>query len=131
MVRADPLEGSEVMSEDATFEVTIRDPNPSDTIYARWLVDYPRFDAQVSRMAREDISPPPADRNLPNERLLRFKPECDTHVSRVGTQHRLMLVVSDRPFIEETDPRLPHFLDSTPSSAGVFRSSWRFVKTCR
>ena len=130
VVRADPLIGSEVMSEDAVFVVTIQDPNPGDTLYARWLIDYPRFDAAVSREARTDSLPPTPE--PPNEQLLRFQPDCTEHnISQVGSEHRLLLVVSDRPFIQETDPRLPNFLDSTPTSAGVIRSSWRFRKTCR
>jgi hypothetical protein len=132
VVRADPPIGSDVQTEEMVFVVTARDPDRKDTLYARWLIDYPRFEAPVSRKAREDISPAPADPSVPNERTLRFLPECGPHaISNTTTQHRLLLVISDRPFIEEDDQRLPNFLDSTPSYAGVIRIAWFFRKTCR
>ena len=132
VVRADPRIGAQVQSEDMSFVVTVRDPNPGDRLYARWLVDYPRSDMPATLPGREDVLPAPDEPNVPNEQTLRFKPECALHgITNATTQHQLMLVVADRPFIAETDLKLPNYWDSTPTSAGVVYSVWEFRKACR
>ncbi len=131
VVKADPPIGSDVQNEEMAFAVTLRDPNPGDRLYARWLVDYPRSETPAMMPGREDVVPPPEDPTaMPDP--IRFKPDCVQHaISNASNQHRLMLVVSDRPFIKETDPKLQNYWDSIPSSAGWVRSVWVFRKACR
>jgi hypothetical protein len=76
-VKSDPRFGSDVLNEDMVFVVTVRDPNPGDTMYARWLVDYPRSENPARIPGREDLVPAPEDSRRYGG--ARFQPDCAQH----------------------------------------------------
>jgi hypothetical protein len=132
VVNVNPAPNSIVLDMNGRFDVEVRDPNDTDTLYARWLIDYPPFNDQITP---KPVAPNPHPGQLPgveNRYPLSFQPGCNTHmISPAFTRHRLMLVVSDRPFIDEDDdPPGSRRLDLIPSDAYAIRISWTFDKEC-
>lgn len=128
VIEALPAVGTVVTDLNARFTVTVEDPNRNDTLFARWLIDYPPFSPEVSRSYTPPSLPSPG---LPNRHSIAFQPSCSMHnLSPSLTRHQLILVVADRPFIEppaETPPALRH-LDETPKDAFAVRLAWTFDK---
>lgn len=126
VVDVSPPEGITVLDPDAVFEALVQDPNENDTLYARWLIDYPPYDPAISRLS--ELSP------LPNAERIAFRPDCIFNAisPTVTGYHRLMLVVSDRPFIRRQGDQAPsdNVFDETPADANVIRLTWYFQKTC-
>ena len=54
-----PPVGSIVRDPDAVFEALLQDPNPNDLLYVRWLIDYPPYDAETSRIYEPSPLPNP------------------------------------------------------------------------
>ena len=130
LVNANPAPGSNVSGDiKPVFSVEIRDPNATDTLFARWLIDYPPYNQEIHRLAsntrhRQDVE-------LENRVILGFQPDCTAHnISPSLTRHRLMLVVSDRDFLVDADRADKTRLDLTPSDAYSVRSYWTFDMEC-
>jgi hypothetical protein len=119
-----PPEGSQVTASRQPFEVTVEDPNRIDILYAKWLIDYPPEVPELTRII--EVSPQPASSpNTPNVQRLRFLPDCtgEYAISPTISRHRLMLVVSDRKFIDKT-------VMGTPPEAYTIQLTWSFDKDC-
>ncbi len=109
-------------------EVWLADQNTGDKLYVRWIIDYPPFVAGRTRIAALPLILPPADE--PERPAISFTPNCsDDQIAHGSSNHRLLLVVSDRPFSSD-DPN-----QTTPDQvpAGNFRveASWQFVLDCQ
>lgn len=97
LVSVTPPIGAAIVDPVAKFEVTVEDPNRTDDLYLRWLIDYPPFNQNVTRNTEYML--PSSGPGSPNQHVVRLAPRCDQPVlSPALTTHRLMLVVSDRPF---------------------------------
>jgi hypothetical protein len=133
LINANPAPGRIVLDQNAHFDVEVLDPNATDTLYARWLIDYPPFNDQITPKPVE-WPPHPPDPMTPgadNRFALSFQPRCEQMISPALSRHRLMLVVSDRPFLDEDDdPPGSRRLDLTPSDAYALRLYWTFDKEC-
>lgn len=85
----------------ASFRVTIGDPNPGDTIHFRWVADYPPYRDETRLLYQGALALGPASSvDLAYDTWVRdaqgtLRP-CDGFVP--GAEHRLVLIVSDRPF---------------------------------
>ena len=79
----------------------MEDPNRLDDLHIRWLIDYPPFNENITKTA---LAIPVGARgpDVPNQHVLPFKPECVHLISPTLSQHTLLLVISDRPFIDDT-----------------------------
>jgi hypothetical protein len=132
LINANPASGRIVLDQNARFDVEVGDPNSADTLYARWLIDYPPYNDQITPKPVEVPSHPGQPAGQPNRFPISFQPRCPDHmISPALSRHRLMLVVSDRPFIDEDDdPPGSRRLDLTPSDAYVLRLNWIFDKEC-
>ena len=127
VTEAMPPVGSLVTDPVAKFDVRVQDPNPSDSLYVRWLIDYPPFVPDVTHAQSENEMPPTA--GAVNEHRLSFRPDCVfPGISRAFTTHRLMLVLSDRPFIVEDDGSGNPVLDKTAGAVSWW--VWNFEKDC-
>jgi hypothetical protein len=130
LIRAEPPIASIITDPDQVFQVLVEDPNRLDDLHVRWLIDYPPFSENLTRTG---LAIPVGARgpDVPNQHALAFKPECVNLISPALTQHRLLLVISDRPFIEDTvgqgDERI---LDQTRPGAFRLPLSWTFEKDC-
>jgi hypothetical protein len=126
---AEPAVGSDVVQDpDAgvplTIKVVLSDKNTKDTLWARWLVDYPPFVAGVSSLVREDIQQASGTVERP---ALYFAPSCNDLPMAQGTQsHRLLLAVSDRAFDGE-NAAAP---DQVPAGNSRFEATWQFRLEC-
>ena len=109
-----------------TITVTLGDPNLEDLLVARWLIDYPPYDASTSRAA-PDIRLPPSGQV--SREPITFAPSCvDDQISPGPASHRVTLSVADRPFLppDESDLRL----DSVSAPGFVVRTTWIVNLAC-
>ncbi len=104
------------------FQAT--DPNPTDTLYVNWLVDYPPFQPQVSRLLLPDMKPPTSD-GTPRSFSVTVGCLQGSVVPNTSNLHQLQAVVADRPFDISTG-----MLDVVPSPGKITRGNWTFYLTC-
>jgi hypothetical protein len=126
VVTSKPAIGSMVRDSEAVFEVEVQDPNSTDDLYVRWVIDYPPFTENLSRQFDYNIQKNWGPGQI-NRHRVAFSPSCVSHlISPALSQHRLMLLVSDRPF--EAGATSP---DKVPTDAHLLRVVWMFDKECR
>ncbi len=102
-----------------TVEVVLADQNTEDTLYVRWIIDYPPFVDNVSHVALS-LALPGGDQIL--RPSISYAPNCsDDKISRDLPSHRLLLAVTDRPFAGDLD---------SPSGDYLVEGSWDFLLTC-
>jgi hypothetical protein len=107
---ADPFFGEQVTALGSqTFQITITDPNVVDHLYVKWIADYPPFDGNT-RQIPAMMYPPPGD-GQPIQMPVDLKIVCDL-LSRNPSQHRIMAVVADRPFVD-TEPGNPLAIEAS------------------
>ena len=112
------------------FQVTVEDFNRLDDLHVRWLIDYPPFNENITRTALA-ISVGARGPDMPNQHVLSFKPECVNLISPTLSQHTLLLVISDRPFVEDTvGTGGERILDQIRPGAFRLPLSWTFEKDC-
>jgi len=106
--------------------VWLADQNTRDKLYVRFIIDYPPFIADVTRVAPEVILPP---ENQVERQPLAFAPDCNADLIASGfTNHRLMLAASDRPFASAApDQTAPDQV--APGNARV-EGFWQFEMDC-
>ena len=135
LVSSTPLPGSIITKpQDGDPEIVFNlgDPNVADTLYLRWIFDYPGYDPNITRLYELSPLPPTAD-HKPERGQLRFRPDCVIHNIAPGTSmHRLMLAVADRPFVDrETAGVSPDALVTTvPAGAHLLTVSWILNMDC-
>jgi hypothetical protein len=130
VIRAEPAIASIVRNQDQVFQVTVEDFNRLDDLHVRWLIDYPPFNENITRTALA-ISVGARGPDMPNQHMLSFKPECVNLISPTVDQHTLLLVISDRPFVEDTvGMGGERILDQIRPGAFRLPLSWSFEKDC-
>ena len=128
IVTAEPRENAFV-AEDQEIAVVVGDPNLADTLYYRWVFNYPPFTLPASRWSVEDTIPAALGGSPVRNTTIRIRPACFRDLVPGSDQHRAMLVVSDRPFVEDPDDA-QHPFDQVPAGAFVVRASWTVRKAC-
>jgi hypothetical protein len=109
--------------ENREISVTLLDQNLNDNLSVRFLIDYPGVD--TGRVLLQPILPPTG---VAERGPVRVQPRCGNQNGGIGPgQHRLMMAVADRPFLDafagdDVDPEAP--LDSVPPEARRIRASW-------
>ncbi len=104
-------------------QVDLADQNTGDTLYIRWIVDYPPWTPGLSGIALKD-SKPGGGSVLRSTEI--FSLSC-ADVSHVISNHRLMLAVSDRPF-DDTNTSTP---PDQVSDGFLVEAVWPFVLKCQ
>jgi hypothetical protein len=126
VVTSRPAVGAMVRDSEAVFQVEVQDPNSTDDLYVRWVIDFPPYTENLSRQIDYNIQKNRGPGEV-NRHRLAFSPDCLLHlISPAVSQHRLMLLISDRPF--EAAPMAP---DKVPTDAHLLRVVWMFDKECR
>jgi hypothetical protein len=107
------------------LEVALSDPNTRDRLYVRWIIDYPPYVDGVSHVAMPQTLPEGDQVQRPP---IRFAPNCsDDPISHDFSNHRLLLAVSDRPFVGgDTNPQS---LDGV-TNGYLVEGSWIFSLDC-
>jgi hypothetical protein len=103
-------------------ETTLSDDNVSDHLFIRYLIDYPSTEP-TGKLLRELELPPSGS---PVRAPVHIQPDC-TFMALPPGVHRLLMAVSDRPFLDPTKgdavaPEAP--LDSVPDGANRIRVVW-------
>jgi hypothetical protein len=113
------------------ISVTIADQNLGDHLFTRWIYDYPP-DSDQSRVVLTNEYTPTGDAM---RGTLRIQPSCSLHKIAHGLiQHRLMLAVADRDFLNPDDgATVPPeaSLDSIPEGGQVLRLVWLINLECK
>ncbi len=78
--------------------VTLGDQNLGDTLFLKWLLDYPSPDPEGGQVLME-VEPAPTGKV--DRGPVRYVPSCPKPPAPPGL-HRLVLSVSDRRFLDET-----------------------------
>jgi hypothetical protein len=126
LVDSTPPEGEIITSTGADpgeISAVLGDENISDQLYLRLLVDYPSGSGSPAHLVLTASLPPTGDvTRLP----FRMLPQCGSLHLGPGL-HRVMLSVSDRPFLDalmgdSVDPEAP--LDSVPPDVHRLRTVW-------
>jgi hypothetical protein len=121
VVTSNPAVGDIFTPGDREITVTLSDQNLNDNLYIRFLMDYPG--SETARLLLPATLPPTG---VLERGAVRVQPRC----GEVGVgpgQHRLMMAVADRPFLntfagDDVDPEAP--LDSVPEGAKRIRVFW-------
>lgn len=105
------------------LSVVLADRNTRDILYARWIIDYPPYADGASHLALPQ--PLPGGDQI-RRTSIRFAPNCkEDAIPHDSANHRLLLAVSDRPFIED-----PQFLDRVQDGNYRVEASWDFTLSC-
>jgi hypothetical protein len=104
---ANPPEGA--VTSSLTFQIAVTDPNVGDTLYVRWIADYPDYQEQRTRTLRSDEEGPPSE-GMPTPRQFSTTISCNDFdpagAENILGRHQIMVVVSDRAFADD-DVRRP------------------------
>jgi hypothetical protein len=112
-----------------SIEVRLADQNVRDVLYVRWLVNYSPAQEQTTHPPLEMILP---STGRPERTAIRFSPSClDDRMKASGSTHRIVMAVSDRPFVafENADPLHPW--DSIAPEAFLLEMSWGLEMMCQ
>jgi hypothetical protein len=128
LASSNPVEGSVLLDVSPMIEVVLGDANHNDTLMGRWFIDYPPFDAAVTRMVQEFRLPGTGK----DERgKVRFAPNCiDGQIAPGMVSHRVTLSVADRPFLPEEQSPPDLRFDSVAAEGFVLRATWILNLTC-
>jgi len=108
------------------LQVVLSDQNTQDILYVRWIVDYPPYVDGISVVSLEVRQPGGDQIQRPP---INFAPSCtDNTISRVSPDHRLLLAVSDRPFVVDNSGQSR--LDWTDGNFLV-EGAWDFSLYCQ
>ena len=100
IISAEPPEGTS--TPNALFAITPSDVNVGDTLFLRWLIDYPSVQG-VTRLAQSDMVGPSQD-GTPLRQRVSYAFDC-LNIRRTPSPHRVAVIVSDKPFIPDlTNP---------------------------
>jgi hypothetical protein len=87
-----------ILAAPQTFTVRIQDRNPLDLLYVRWVSDYPIYAQASSRLleAKNEVVQGDGETSV----SLTILAGCGTLADPATTNHRLVVIVADRPFVE-------------------------------
>ena len=131
LVTSNPPEGAVIRVGDAgsaEIVAVFGDENLDDNLYVRLLIDYPGPLEPQRLIYRAQLPPSGAlERSA-----IRMQPSCALR-SALPNPHRLVMSVSDRPFLDpaegqDVDPEAP--LDSVPDAAHRVRVVWLLDMAC-
>jgi hypothetical protein len=107
------------------IRVEIGDPNLGDTLYVRWIYDYPPYDEESTRLVEyPEVAPSNGGTGFVRLPAIRFTPSCAKHsIARGTSQHRLTLAVADRAFITPEQAQADFRLDDIKEGYPV-RATW-------
>ena len=106
--------------------VVLADQNTSDNLYLRWIVDYPPYQDGATRLALASALP---GGDSIDRQTVHFAPNCvDDQIANGFTNHRLLLAISDRPFLDAVAN--PRNLDAVPDGNFLVEGAWQFTLDC-
>jgi hypothetical protein len=131
----DPMLGSIVSGtpmKAPTFHVTVSDPNVGDTLYVRFLADYPPNTANTRNLTPPERTFAPTADGTRIVGDVDVTPSCSVFNLANIPIHQIMVVVADSPFLDALpEPGQPVDLTKLkdPSGLEVF-GSWTLEMEC-
>jgi len=131
LAASNPPEGSILTvaaGEPRQIEAMLGDDDVDEPLFVRFLLDYPGASAGPALLLQVQV--PPSGRV--ERPAVRMQPNCQV-ATATPNPHRLLMSVSDRPFLDATrgeavDPEAP--LDSVPDGAHRLRVVWLLQTSC-
>jgi hypothetical protein len=110
-----------------TFQITVTDSNVGDTLFVRWIAEYPDYQ-DGTRTLQNDTLPPPADPTQTPRQAMPMTFECDQDNPAANglIAHQILVVVADQPFAN-IDSRRPDLVEEPGLTD---RASWTLNYTC-
>jgi hypothetical protein len=118
---ATPDFNSIVTPQQLTFSVTVTDPNVGDDLFVEWFADYPGANY---RPLPAPSSVAHSTNGQPLHATLTATVDCsiDNLVPNTNGEHRIEVIVADRPFVDPIPPETR--LDLVPTPGFAIRASW-------
>jgi hypothetical protein len=104
-----------------TFTLTVTDPNLGDNLYVEWFADYPGANY---RSVPAPLTFPHSMNNQPLHQPVTATIDCIAdHLAPTNDgEHRIEVIVADRPFVDPVPPETR--LDLVQDPGFVVRGSW-------
>jgi hypothetical protein len=124
-----PINGSPVST--TTFRVVFTDPNIADTLWVRWIADFPPHTTNSRLLIERQFPPSQTQTGVPLPQEDEFTVGCVTHSLAKTAQHQIMAIVADRQFRspEEQIP-LDRRLSAVPPDALTNEAHWILNLDC-
>ncbi|HVV16666.1 MAG TPA: hypothetical protein VHH90_05620 [Polyangia bacterium] len=128
IIGSEPLFNSVVsIAPSLQFRISVIDPNVNDSLYARWVIDYPPFQPATFTIADQQFQPPATGAVHSETPTLPLK--CSSGFGAVTTPQRLAVYVADRMF-QDNSAANNNRLDITQPGGYVAFGSWTVVFQC-
>jgi hypothetical protein len=112
-----------------SIEVNLADQNVRDVLYVRWLVNYAPEKEQATQHPLEILLP---STGKVERSTIRFSPSCqDDRMKSSLPPHRILMAVSDRPFVAFEDTDILHPWDTAAPEAFLLEMSWGVDMLCQ
>lgn len=129
---SDPHLGS-IVPHGLALNVTVTDANVRDTLYVRWVSDYPLATAD-SRVLTDVKTVAPSPDGKQHFTVLSYQTDCAALAPGLTT-HRIEVIVSDRPLKKPDDPSIDsssfnlrfEAVDAGDRSLHVTTASWVLI----
>jgi hypothetical protein len=113
----------------ASFRVTVTDPNVGDDLYVRWIANFPPASGDT-RAIKDDFKRHSND-GTPLFAEFSIEPECIRDLVANLPSHRVMVVISDRPFLGLMQPGSPDIdYARIAPNAGRLIGTWTLDQLC-
>ena len=128
IISANPDFDSIVATQAPMFSVTVTDPNVGDDLHFRWLADCPSASGNYRTLVEDFVIAHSAD-GQPQQAIDAFTVDCavDNLAMTADGQHRIEVVIADRPFISNPPDGK---LDDVTSPGFAVRASWIMQIAC-
>jgi hypothetical protein len=126
---SNPVNGAIVQTK--TFRVTFFDPNLSDDLHVRWIADYPSYGPNSRLlMAPDFLASPTATTAQKLDTSITI--DCiASNLALMLTQHQIMVIIADRPFLMGDNLPLDRKLTALPDDAGRVEAHWTLNLECK
>ncbi len=125
VVAMEPPAGTITVNATAVFSVTPADANVLDTLYVKWVTEYPPFSpTETHGIPPRDI--PPTGNGSVNRPTQTFQPGCSS-IASTRTMHQIQVGISDSPFLSTEDP---NDLFATTDSSKAYIVTWFLIRSC-
>jgi hypothetical protein len=124
-----PQNFGSTVSIPATFGATAIDPNLADTLYVRWIIDYPPYTANTLVLPTGTQSlTPPGQATISQPITCTFN---NVLAPSVDSKHKLELIVGTQDFVANTcGISNANCLDEIVGGGPVARAAWTIVMSC-
>jgi hypothetical protein len=119
-----------VVNPTQSIDVSATDPNIGDSLYQRWLAEYPPYNPNSTFILKDA----PFLTRAPGQYSASLTTSCQDPYPRGALPHTITLLVSDRKFWDPGDPLAPtnrlDLLTTNVEGTQMAEASWVLNLTC-